>query len=69
MSQSSIRNHVRGTVKEIISDKVVSEVVVETSAGTISAVITARSVEALGLKPGDTVDAIIKATHVSIERP
>ncbi len=69
MSKSSIRNHVRGTVKEIISDKVVSEVIVETTAGTLSAVITTRSVELLGLKPGDTVDAIIKATNVSIERP
>lgn len=69
MSNSSIRNHVRGTIKEILSDKVVSEVVIETSAGTLSAVITTRSVEALGLKPGDTVDAIIKATNVSIERP
>ena len=69
MSQSSIRNHVRGTVKDIVFDKVVSEVIVETSAGTLSAVITTRSVEELGLKPGDTVDAIIKATNVSIERP
>ncbi len=69
MSQTSIRNHVRGTVKEIISDKVVSEVIVETTAGTLSAVITTRSVKELGLKPGVTVDAIIKATDVSIERP
>ena len=50
MSQSSIRNHVRGTVKEILTDKVVSEVIVETSAGTLSAVITTRSVELLGLQ-------------------
>ena len=69
MSQTSIRNHVRSTVKEIVSDKVVSEVIIETEAGTISAVITTRSVEALQLKIGDTVDAIIKATNVSLERP
>ena len=55
-------------MQEIISDKVVSEVIVETAAGTISAVITTRSVQALGLKPGDKVHALIKATNVSVER-
>ena len=63
----SVRNRLTGIVKEIISDKVVSEVIVETSAGTISAVITTRSVQELGLKPGDEVHALIKATHVSVE--
>ena len=69
MSQSSIRNRLRGTVREIISDKVVSEVIVETAAGTLSAVITTRSVQELQLQPGDPIDAIIKSTSVSIERP
>ena len=66
---SSIRNRLRGTVREIVSDKVVSEVVVETAAGTISAVITTRSVEELNLKVGTQIYAIIKATSVSVERP
>lgn len=69
MSQTSIRNRLRGTVREIISDKVVSEVIVDTSAGTLSAVITTHSVQELALQPGDTIDAIIKATNVSVERP
>ena len=68
MSQTSIRNRLRGTVREILSDKVVSEVIIDTAAGTISAVITTRSVQELSLQPGDTVDAIIKATNVSVER-
>ena len=68
MSQTSIRNRLRGTVLEITSDKVVSEVVIETAAGTISAIITTRSVLELQLKPGDAIDAIIKATNVSVER-
>ena len=67
MSQTSIRNHLAGTVREIISDKVVSEVIVDTAAGTISAVITTRSVQELGIKPGDQIHAIIKATNVSLE--
>ena len=70
MSQtSSIRNRLTGTVREIVADKVVSEVVLETAAGTISAVITTRSVEELNLKVGDQIHAIIKATSVSVERP
>ena len=69
MSQTSIRNRLQGTIREITSDKVVSEVVIETAAGTIAAVITTRSVEELQLKTGDVIDAIIKATNVSIERP
>ena len=64
----SLRNRVIGTVKEIVSDKVVSEVILETTAGTISAVITTRSVQVLGLKIGDRVHALIKATNVSLER-
>ena len=68
MNQTSIRNRLRGTVSEITSDKVVSEVIIETTAGTISAVITTRSVRELQLKVGDEIDAIIKATNVSIER-
>ena len=69
MSQSSIRNQLRGTVAEIITGPVVCEVVIETSAGTISAVITTRSVEEMKLKEGDVVHALIKATNVSVELP
>ncbi len=66
---SSIRNRLTGTIIEIVADKVVSEVVLETAAGTISAVITTRSVQELNLKVGDQIHAIIKATSVSVERP
>ena len=69
MSQTdSLRNRLTGTIKEIISDKVVSEVIVETAAGTVSAIITTRSVQELNLQPGDQVHALIKATNVSVER-
>lgn len=64
----SLRNRLIGTVKQIISDKVVSEIIVETEAGTISAVITTRSAQELHLQPGDKVHALIKATNVSVER-
>ena len=65
---TSIRNRLAGTVEKIISDKVVSEVVVRTGAGTITSVITTGSVQRMNLKEGDNVFAIIKATEVSIEK-
>jgi molybdopterin-binding protein len=67
--QQSIRNQIPGTVKEIISDKVLSEIIVETRIGEMSAVITTRSVQDMGLKLGDRVAALVKATNVSLRRP
>lgn len=67
--QQSIRNEIPGTVKEIISDKVLSEIIVETRIGEMAAVITTRSVQDMGLKVGDRVAALVKATNVSLRRP
>jgi molybdopterin-binding protein len=66
--EQSIRNEIPGTVKEIISDKVLSEIIVETRIGEMSAVITTRSVQDMGLKVGDRVAALVKATNVSLRR-
>jgi molybdopterin-binding protein len=66
--EQSIRNELPGTVKEIISDKVLSEIIVETEIGEMAAVITTRSVRDMGLKVGDHVAALVKATNVSIRR-
>ena len=68
MMKQSIRNELPGTVKRIISDKVLSEVVIETGIGEIASVITTSSVEQMGLKIGDEVFALIKATNVSVRR-
>jgi molybdopterin-binding protein len=66
--EQSIRNEIPGTVKEIISDKVLSEIIVETAVGDVAAIITTRSVNDMGLKIGDQVAALVKATNVSIRR-
>jgi molybdopterin-binding protein len=66
--EQSIRNELPGTVKEIISDKVLSEIIVETRIVEIAAVITTRSVQDMGLKVGDRVAALVKATNVSLRR-
>jgi len=65
---TSIRNRLAGTIEKIISDKVVSEVVIRTAGGTVTSIITTGSVERMNLKQGDNVFAIIKATEVSIEK-
>ena len=65
---TSIRNRLAGTIEKIVSDRVVSEVVVRTAAGDVTSIITTGSVERMNLKEGDKVFAIIKATEVSIEK-
>jgi molybdopterin-binding protein len=65
---TSIRNRLPGTIEKIVSDKVVSEVVVRTAAGIVTSIITTGSVKQLNLKEGDTVFALIKATEVSIAK-
>ena len=60
--EQSIRNQLAGTVKSIVSDKVLSEVIVDTSIGEIASIITTRSVLEMKLKPGDKVLALVKAT-------
>jgi molybdopterin-binding protein len=65
---TSIRNRLPGKIEKIVSDKVVSEVVIQTAAGTVTSIITTNSVKRMNLKEGDTVFAIIKATEVSVEK-
>jgi molybdopterin-binding protein len=67
MSQS-IRNRIPGTIREITSDQVLSEVVIDTLIGSVAAVITTRSVREMQLKVGDSITALIKATNVSVEK-
>jgi molybdopterin-binding protein len=65
---TSIRNRLPGTIEKIVSDKVVSELVIRTAAGNVTSIITTGSVERMNLKAGDNVFAIIKATELSIEK-
>jgi molybdopterin-binding protein len=66
--EQSIRNQLPGTIKSIVSDKVLSEVIVETSIGDVASVITTRSVEEMKLRIGDEVFVLVKATNVSLRR-
>ncbi|HET7291681.1 MAG TPA: TOBE domain-containing protein [Vicinamibacteria bacterium] len=65
----SARNQLRGTVVAIRGGGVLSEVVVRLGDGQeITSVITRRSVEALGLRRGLDVVAVIKSTEVMLFR-
>lgn len=63
-----MRNRLPGIIEKIVSDKVMSELVVRTAAGDVTSIITTGSVYRMNLKEGDKVFAIIKATEVSIEK-
>ncbi len=65
---TSIRNRLPGMIEQIVSDKVVSEIVINTAAGPVTLIITTGSVRRMNLKEGDNVFAIIKATEVSVEK-
>ena len=65
---TSIRNRLPGKIGKIVSDKVVSEVVINTAAGPVASIITTGSVQRMNLKKGDNVFAVIKATEVSVEK-
>ena len=67
--ETSLRNHLKGKIIDIVKGIAMSEVEIETSAGIVTSAITTRSVDHLNLQVGDEVFAVIKATEVAIEKP
>lgn len=65
----SARNQFKGVVKTVKLGEVMAEVVVTVGNMEVVSAITRTSAEALGLKPGDEVKAIIKSTEVMIDKP
>ena len=64
------RNQIKGTITNIELGAVMADVTVEIGGGrTLTSVITKHSVERLGLKAGDQVVVIIKATEVMLGKP
>jgi molybdopterin-binding protein len=64
----STRNRIPGKVVSVTSDRVVSEVIVETAVGKLTSIITTFSVQNMQLKEGDDVLVMIKATEAMIEK-
>ena len=65
----SARNHLKGTIEEIQFGDLLAHVTLRTSDGVIESVITRRSAEEMGLKAGDAVTAVAKATEVMLSKP
>ena len=64
----SARNHLPGTVEEITLGDVLAHVTVRVGDQVIESVITRRSADEMGLKKGDQVTAVVKATEVMIAK-
>lgn len=65
----SARNRLEGVVREVKIEGLLAEVELEvTRGGRLVAMITRESAESLGLAPGMTAKAVVKATSVMVER-
>jgi molybdate transport system regulatory protein len=66
----SARNQLQGTITAIELGAVMADVTVDIGNGNaLVSAITRKSVERLGLKVGDSVVVIIKATEVMVGKP
>jgi molybdate transport system regulatory protein len=64
------RNAIKGKVTSVKSDDIMSLVKFDvTGPIEMASVITTESLEAMGLKPGDTVELVVKAIHVLPIKP
>lgn len=64
----SARNQLPGTVRSVKLGTVMAEVVIDVNGIEIVAAITRASAELLGLKVGDQVKAVMKATEVMVAK-
>ena len=64
----SARNQLPGTVEEIQIGDIMAHVVVKVGDNLVESIITRNSAEELGLKKGDAVKVVVKATEVMIQK-
>ncbi len=62
------RNQFKGKIIDIVTGPVVSEVVVGTPLGSVTSVVTTRSINELKLEIGSDVVALVKSTEVAIAK-
>jgi len=65
----SARNQLRGKIKSVKLGTIMSEVVVDVGGQEVVSAITRGSTESLGLKAGDAIVVVIKATEVMLAKP
>ena len=64
--QISLRNRIKGVVKNIRHGEILSEVTLDYQGQTVTSIITLRAVKRLELAEGDEVEALVKANEVSL---
>jgi len=65
----SARNRLKGTVQKVDKGMVTANVKIKIEApAVLTAIISKEAVEELGIKTGDTVEAVIKATEVMVAK-
>ena len=64
----SARNQIRGKITSIKHGAIMAEVVIDIESQELTSTITLGSLERLGLKVGDRVSAIIKASDVLVAK-
>ncbi len=62
----SARNNLRCRIKDIRKDDITAEVVLDVGGQEMCSTLTANSANRLGLKVGDEVSALVKASSVII---
>src|SRR5215831_17448321 len=67
-SQHSARNRFAGIVTKIVRDKVAAQVEIQAGPHRLVSLLTREAVDELGLAPGVRAVALVKATHVTVER-
>jgi len=68
MTTLSARNHLAGKIDDIVWGDVLVHVTVRVGDSMIESVITRKSAEEMGLKKGDNVTAVVKATEVMLSK-
>jgi len=66
LDEISLRNRVKGTITELESGKLLTQVTLETLASPITAIITSQSAQALQLAVGVTAFALIKTNEIML---
>jgi len=64
----SARNHLKGEITGVVLGTVMALITVKVGDNVVESAITRRSADELGLKKGDKVTAVIKATEVMIQK-
>lgn len=64
----SARNHLKGRITEIKLGDIMAHITIKVGSSIIESVITRQSAEEMGLKKGDAVTAVVKATEVMVSK-